>query len=85
MYKFLKASKGGCLSPRIKWNFTKFLVDEEGHVISRYGPSTSPKAIEVTLLYNLLSTTFVRSVFLVLMGIVTVMFQVHIKKALGVE
>ncbi|KAK6141429.1 hypothetical protein DH2020_024834 [Rehmannia glutinosa] len=30
VYKFLKASKGGCLGSRIKWNFTKFLVDKDG-------------------------------------------------------
>uniref|UniRef100_A0A7N0SW65 Glutathione peroxidase n=1 Tax=Kalanchoe fedtschenkoi TaxID=63787 RepID=A0A7N0SW65_KALFE len=46
VYKFLKASKGGFCTPQIKWNFTKFLVDREGRVISRYGPSTAPKAIE---------------------------------------
>lgn len=30
------------LSDAIKWNFTKFLVDKDGHVIKRYGPQTSP-------------------------------------------
>ncbi|GMP99850.1 hypothetical protein CsSME_00047171 [Camellia sinensis var. sinensis] len=50
IYKFLKASKGagrsGFLGPRIKWNFTKFLVDKEGEVICRYGTTTSVFAIE---------------------------------------
>ncbi|XP_057474205.1 LOW QUALITY PROTEIN: probable glutathione peroxidase 4 [Actinidia eriantha] len=46
VYKFLKASKGGFLGPRIKWNFTKFLVGKEGKVISRYGTATGPLAIE---------------------------------------
>ncbi|XP_071721092.1 probable glutathione peroxidase 5 isoform X1 [Rutidosis leptorrhynchoides] len=46
LYKFLKAKKGGFCGSRIKWNFTKFLVDKEGHVIRRYGPSTSPLSIE---------------------------------------
>lgn len=46
VYKFLKANKGGFLGSRIKWNFTKFLVDKEGHVIERYGPTTTPLAIE---------------------------------------
>ncbi|CAL5437022.1 unnamed protein product [Camellia sinensis] len=50
IYKFLKASKGagrsGFLGPRIKWNFTKFLVDKEGEVIRRYGTTTSVFAIE---------------------------------------
>ncbi|KAI3526777.1 hypothetical protein L1887_06040 [Cichorium endivia] len=46
VYKFLKAKKGGCLGSSIKWNFTKFLVDKEGQVIGRYGPTTSPLSIE---------------------------------------
>eukprot|EP00262_Sarcandra_glabra_P010497 TRINITY_DN25784_c0_g1_i1.p1 TRINITY_DN25784_c0_g1~~TRINITY_DN25784_c0_g1_i1.p1 ORF type:complete len:174 (-),score=23.82 TRINITY_DN25784_c0_g1_i1:211-732(-) len=46
VYKFLKESKPGFLGSRIKWNFTKFLVDKEGKVIARYGTSTTPRAIE---------------------------------------
>ncbi|KAL3827919.1 hypothetical protein ACJIZ3_016721 [Penstemon smallii] len=46
VYVFLKASKGGFLGSRIKWNFTKFLIDKDGHVIKRYGTSTTPLAIE---------------------------------------
>uniref|UniRef100_A0A804RAM7 Glutathione peroxidase n=1 Tax=Zea mays TaxID=4577 RepID=A0A804RAM7_MAIZE len=49
VYKFLKASKPGLFgSSRIKWNFTKFLVDKDGKVIERYGTSTAPMAIEVS-------------------------------------
>ncbi|KAI4301285.1 hypothetical protein L6164_034578 [Bauhinia variegata] len=46
VYKFLKASKSGFLGSRIKWNFTKFLVDKDGHVIERYSPTTPPLSIE---------------------------------------
>ncbi|KAK7396357.1 hypothetical protein VNO78_17297 [Psophocarpus tetragonolobus] len=46
VYKFLKANKPGFLGSRIKWNFTKFLVDKEGKVLQRYGPTTSPLSIE---------------------------------------
>ncbi|KAJ4969261.1 hypothetical protein NE237_015962 [Protea cynaroides] len=48
VYKFLKAtSKSGRLfGSRIKWNFAKFLVDKEGHVINRYSPTTGPLSIE---------------------------------------
>ncbi|KAH7676952.1 glutathione peroxidase protein [Dioscorea alata] len=46
IYKFLKASKPGFLGSRIKWNFTKFLVNKEGKVIGRYGTSTPPLSIE---------------------------------------
>ncbi|KAF9604695.1 hypothetical protein IFM89_009131 [Coptis chinensis] len=47
VYKFLKASKTGFMGSRIKWNFTKFLVDKEGRVIERYATMTTPLAIEV--------------------------------------
>ncbi|KAI3439444.1 Glutathione peroxidase [Psidium guajava] len=46
LYKYLKARKTGFLGSRIKWNFTKFLVDKEGRVINRYGTTTPPLAIE---------------------------------------
>ena len=32
--------------PDIKWNFTKFLVDGEGHVVARYEPTDDIKLIE---------------------------------------
>ncbi|MCL7036443.1 hypothetical protein MKW94_027254 [Papaver nudicaule] len=41
-----KSSKGGFLGDSIKWNFSKFLVDKEGHVVDRYAPTTSPLSIE---------------------------------------
>lgn len=31
---------------RVKWNFTKFLVDKEGKVIGRFEPTTKPEEIE---------------------------------------
>ncbi|URE03389.1 pectinesterase [Musa troglodytarum] len=46
VYKFLKASKPGFMGNRIKWNFTKFLIDKEGKVIGRYGTTKSPLSIE---------------------------------------
>ncbi|KAK7285385.1 hypothetical protein RJT34_20154 [Clitoria ternatea] len=46
LYKFLKEKKPGFLGSRIKWNFTKFLADRQGHVIQRYSPTTSPLSIE---------------------------------------
>ena len=45
VYKFLRKAKGGLLGSRIKWNFTKFLVDGEGNVIKRYGSTTKPESI----------------------------------------
>lgn len=41
-------SKGlGIVVPKlIKWNFTKFLVDQNGKVINRYEPTTTPEEIQ---------------------------------------
>lgn len=33
-------------SRRVKWNFTKFLVDGKGNPVKRYSPATVPAAIE---------------------------------------
>ncbi len=30
----------------IKWNFTKFLVDREGHVVARFSPTFKPEDME---------------------------------------
>lgn len=47
LYVYLKSEQKGFLgSESIKWNFTKFLVDKEGKVISRFASATSPKSIE---------------------------------------
>lgn len=47
LYNFLKAKAPGVMSTQdIKWNFTKFLVDREGNVVTRYAPATTPDAIE---------------------------------------
>jgi glutathione peroxidase len=47
LFNFLKSEAPGVLgSKRIKWNFTKFLVNKEGKVIKRYAPTTKPEAIE---------------------------------------
>lgn len=46
IFQFLKNEKGGFLGSKIKWNFTKFLVDEQGKVLKRYSPTTKPESIE---------------------------------------
>ncbi len=46
LYEHLKAEARGVLwSKRIKWNFTKFLVDQEGNVLRRYAPTTKPEKL----------------------------------------
>ena len=47
LYKYLKSQAKGLLgSESIKWNFTKFLVDAEGKVVTRYAPTDTPEKIE---------------------------------------
>ncbi len=46
LYQFLKKAKPGIFgTERIKWNFTKFLIDRQGCVVRRYAPATQPKAL----------------------------------------
>lgn len=45
LYQWLKSEAGGMLGSAIKWNFTKFLVGRDGHVIARYGSNTEPEQI----------------------------------------
>jgi glutathione peroxidase len=50
LYTYLKSQKGGgLLGKNIKWNFTKFLVDREGKVVDRFGPSETPEKIEASV------------------------------------
>lgn len=45
LWKYLKSEKSGLLGSRIKWNFTKFLVDREGNVVARHGPAVKPEQL----------------------------------------
>jgi glutathione peroxidase len=45
LFKYLKDAAPGMLGGRIKWNFTKFLVNRDGEVVKRYAPTTKPEAI----------------------------------------
>lgn len=47
LYRYLTNSRRGFLgTKRIKWNFTKFLVDRRGDVVRRYGSMVKPEKIE---------------------------------------
>lgn len=46
LYTFLKKEEGGILGGKIKWNFTKFLIDRDGNVVKRFAPATKPEKIE---------------------------------------
>jgi glutathione peroxidase len=46
LFVFLKSQTSGILrTKRIKWNFTKFLIDQEGNVSKRFAPYIKPSQI----------------------------------------
>jgi glutathione peroxidase len=49
LFKYLKSQLGGLLGSKIKWNFTKFVLDKEGHPIKRFAPTTKPEKMEATI------------------------------------
>lgn len=49
LFRFLKEEQQGFAGKKIKWNFTKFLVDRQGNVVDRYGPNVKPFAIEMDI------------------------------------
>lgn len=46
LYKYLKENAKGVLGSKIKWNFTKFLVDSNGKVVKRYAPTVKPLSLK---------------------------------------
>ncbi len=49
LFMFLKEQAPGLLGKRIKWNFTKFLIDKNGKVVKRFAPTTSPEKLATTI------------------------------------
>lgn len=49
LYTLLKEKQGGQLGSKIKWNFTKFLVDKSGNVIARYAPTDKPESLDADI------------------------------------
>lgn len=45
LFKYLTANSKGFLSSGIKWNFTKFLVDQNGEVVARFAPKDPPESM----------------------------------------
>ncbi len=45
--KAIQKMSSSCVEPNdIKWNFTKFLVDQNGTIVKRYSPIENPKVME---------------------------------------
>ena len=46
LFDWMKREAPGLMgSKAIKWNFTKFLIDRDGNVVKRFGPTDAPAAI----------------------------------------
>lgn len=46
LYTFLKKQQKGMMGSKIKWNFTKFLVNKQGEVVARFAPTAKPEDID---------------------------------------
>ncbi|GHA51774.1 glutathione peroxidase [Salinimicrobium marinum] len=50
LFKYLKSElSGGILGSKIKWNFTKFVIDKNGKPVKRFSPITKPEKMESTI------------------------------------
>ena len=46
LYRWLTKEAPGVLGTQaIKWNFTKFLIGKDGHIIKRYAPTDTPQSL----------------------------------------
>ncbi|WP_342469577.1 glutathione peroxidase [Ureibacillus sp. FSL K6-3587] len=46
LFQFLTSQSKGVLGSKVKWNFTKFLVDWNGNVVARFAPIDKPSKFE---------------------------------------
>jgi len=46
IYKYLKKELKGFFGSKIKWNFTKFLINADGKPVKRFSPTTKPEKID---------------------------------------
>ncbi|MFT3739851.1 MAG: glutathione peroxidase [Breznakibacter sp.] len=46
VFKWLKKQLPGWFGNRVKWNFTKFLLDKNGKPVKRFAPVTTPAKME---------------------------------------
>jgi len=49
IFNYLKNELGGFLGNKIKWNFTKFLIDKNGIPYKRYAPIVKPEKIDLDI------------------------------------
>ncbi|SDC18487.1 glutathione peroxidase [Pelagirhabdus alkalitolerans] len=46
LFTYLTQEAPGVMGGKIKWNFTKFLINRQGEVVERFAPKTEPEKIE---------------------------------------
>jgi glutathione peroxidase len=46
VFRYLRSELSGLLGSRIKWNFTKFVIDKNGQPVKRFAPTTKPEEME---------------------------------------
>ena len=53
LFDYLKSECKGLLGSKIKWNFTKFIIDQQGYPIKRFSPTYLPKSLESHIIKSL--------------------------------
>jgi glutathione peroxidase-family protein len=49
LYQYLTVQKPGPQGGDIQWNFTKFLIDQNGKVVERFEPKVQPETLEPSI------------------------------------
>jgi len=55
IFRYLTRELGSMFGRKVKWNFTKFLIDRSGKPVKRFAPTTKPESMEdivKKVLYN---------------------------------
>ncbi|WP_416150378.1 glutathione peroxidase [Salipaludibacillus sp. HK11] len=53
LFKYLTKNSKGMFGKKIKWNFTKFLINKEGNIVQRFGPKDKPESFENDIIKEL--------------------------------
>ena len=49
LYQYLTGQKPGPKGGDIQWNFTKFLIDQNGEIVERFEPDVEPEMLEPSI------------------------------------
>ncbi len=49
LFRWLTSRLPGWLGPKVRWNFTKFLVGRDGQPLRRFAPMTTPARLEAAV------------------------------------